>query len=428
MAGVLVGNFPDLLESNPLSCARVLASTPSRVRSQGSTIDLLDKASVPMDSSDGPALRQIKELNVELINLKRLLDEKDKVLQQAGVTSSGISNPSSSVVPPVSWKDKVVAGEPVVPRMALQYFAPSVVNEKLVVNPPEEVVLLGSEKWKDCVVGYFIDPNGDRFSIKVWYPWRPLKCDKCKVFGHRTCQDGSSGVPKLGTKQQVWVVKGGPNPVHDGEQVQVTFAPSRTVTEAVLEPFDSVISQEDQVLVSGQLVGGSGPSGVCLDEVHMPGFAQRVTCVGNTSDPNKFAVLQLPSNEVLAEGVALLPSEAEFHDGLIHGVESVILPPAKKSRGRNKGGGRKYENIRSTMAVCFPHSWKAVHNYTTGPVARIFLGWDSAVFSVSPVFTSDQIIIVEVDLIQDKRNFLLSVVYGHNRIGDRRSLWEDMSC
>ncbi|KAG5557277.1 hypothetical protein RHGRI_007519 [Rhododendron griersonianum] len=78
------------------------------------------------------------------------------------------------------------------------------------------------------------------------------------------------------------------------------------------------------------------------------------------------------------------------------------------------------------MAVCFPHSWKAVHNFTTGPVARIFLGWDSAVFSVSPVFTSNQLIIVEVDLIQDKRNFLLSVVYGHNRIRDRRSLWEDM--
>ncbi|KAG5549315.1 hypothetical protein RHGRI_014612 [Rhododendron griersonianum] len=290
-----------------------------------------------MDSSDGPALRQIKELNAELINLKRLLEEKDKVLQQAGVTPSGISDPSSSVVPPVSWKDKVVAGEPVVPRMALQYFAPSVVNEKLVVNPPEEVVLLGSGKWKDCVVGYFIDPNGDRFSIKVLYPWRPLKCDKCKVFGHRTCQDVSSGVPKLGTKQQ-----------------------------------------EDQVLVSGQLVGGSG-------------------CYSPLSD------------EVLAEGVALLPSEAEFHDGLIHGVESVILPPAKKSRGRNKGAGHKYENIQSTMVVCFPHSWKAVHNYTTGPVARIFLGWDSAVFSVSPVFTSDQLIIVEVDLIQDEE---FSVVCG----------------
>ncbi|KAI8572761.1 hypothetical protein RHMOL_Rhmol01G0225300 [Rhododendron molle] len=137
---------------------------------------------------------------------------------------------------------------------------------------------------------------------------------------------------------KVWVVKGGPNRIQNGEQLQVTSDPSRTVTEAILGPFDSVISQEEQVLVSSQLVGGSG---VCLDEVHMPGSAPRVTCVGNTSDPNKFAVLQLPSDEVLAEGVAILPSDAEFHDGLIHGVESVIIPLAKKNRGRNKGGGRK---------------------------------------------------------------------------------------
>ncbi|KAG5557737.1 hypothetical protein RHGRI_007855 [Rhododendron griersonianum] len=174
----------------------------------------------------------------------------------------------------------------------------------------------------------------------------------------------------------------------------------------------------------------------------MPGSAQRVICVGNTSDPNKFAVLQLPSDEVLAEGVALLPSEAEFHDGLIQGSWNIrgLNDPLKQKEVRSVILANKfslfgvvetkvrYENIQSTMAVCFPHSWKAIHNYTTGPVARIFLGWDSAVFSVSPVFTSDQLIVVEADFIQDKRNFLLSVVYGHNRIGDRRSLWEDMSC
>ncbi|KAI8567233.1 hypothetical protein RHMOL_Rhmol02G0104900 [Rhododendron molle] len=153
-----------------------------------------------------------------------------------------------------------------------------------------------------------------------------MKCDKCKVFGHKTCQDVSSGVPKLGTQQQVWVVKGGPNRIQNGEQLQVTSDPSRTVTEAILGPFDSVISQEDQVLVSSQLVGGSG---VCLDEVHMPGSAPRVTCVGNTSDPNKFAVFQLPSDEVLAEGVqpdialallalAVVPAivPVDFHAGL----------------------------------------------------------------------------------------------------------------
>lgn len=125
-------------------------SPNSRVSLQG---QLLDKAAV--QTSGGPASRQIQELNAELFKLKGLLAEKDKILQLAVVSLTGISVPSSSVVPPVSRKDKVVASETVVPRMVLQYFAPSLVNEKLTVSPPEEVVLWGSEKWKDCVVRVF---------------------------------------------------------------------------------------------------------------------------------------------------------------------------------------------------------------------------------------------------------------------------------
>lgn len=78
------------------------------------------------------------------------------------------------------------------------------------------------------------------------------------------------------------------------------------------------------------------------------------------------------------------------------------------------------------MKVCFPSSWKAVHNYSTGPVARIFLGWDSSVVEVTTLFSSNQLIVAEVKVLSDKKKFLLSVVYGHNRIGDRRSLWHDM--
>ncbi|KAG5548394.1 hypothetical protein RHGRI_013922 [Rhododendron griersonianum] len=78
------------------------------------------------------------------------------------------------------------------------------------------------------------------------------------------------------------------------------------------------------------------------------------------------------------------------------------------------------------MNGCFPHSWKAIHNYIDGPVARIILGWDDSVFKVSVVFLSDQLIVVDVVFLEDKRIFFLSVVYGHNRAGDRRVLWNDM--
>ncbi|KAI8555338.1 hypothetical protein RHMOL_Rhmol05G0167200 [Rhododendron molle] len=156
MAGVLMGNFPDLLESNP-----------SRVSSQGYSIDLLDKAAAP--TLDGPPSRQIQDLKAELLKVKGLLEEKDELLQQA-------------VVSPI----------------------------------------------------------------------------------------------------------GGQNPIQNGALVQVISAPSRAVVEAVLEPIDSVISQEYQVLASDQRVEGLG---IRLDEVHEPGSAQMVFYGGSTSNPNKFAVL-----------------------------------------------------------------------------------------------------------------------------------------
>ncbi|KAI8573389.1 hypothetical protein RHMOL_Rhmol01G0273400 [Rhododendron molle] len=53
--------------------------------------------------------------------------------------------------------------------------------------------------------------NGACFTINVWYPWRPLKCSKCHVFGHRTCQDVATGGTnfvsgQIGNKTKVWVV------------------------------------------------------------------------------------------------------------------------------------------------------------------------------------------------------------------------------
>ncbi|KAF7112282.1 hypothetical protein RHSIM_RhsimUnG0244800 [Rhododendron simsii] len=47
-------------------------------------------------------------------------------------------------------------------------------------------------------------PFGAVFNIRVWYPWRLLRCESCKVFGRKTCQ--SKAIP-MNSKPQVWVVK-----------------------------------------------------------------------------------------------------------------------------------------------------------------------------------------------------------------------------
>lgn len=70
-------------------------------------------------------------------------------------------------------------------------------------------------------------------------------------------------------------------------------------------------------------------------------------------------------------------------------------------------------NIQSVVSCCFTNCWLSMDNYSTGPVARIILGWDDLVFDVSPAFKSDQLMVVEVEVRNDKKRFLVSVVYGH---------------
>ncbi|KAI8531101.1 hypothetical protein RHMOL_Rhmol11G0110900 [Rhododendron molle] len=86
----------------------------------------------------------------------------------------------------------------------------------------------------------------------------------------------------------------------------------------------------------------------------------------------------------------------------------------------------RFPNIQATVTNCFPKDWLWTDNFTNGPVARILLGWDKEVFSVHLEFNSEQMLVVKVELCQGNKSFLLSVVYGHNSIIDRRVLWQDL--
>ncbi|KAF7154743.1 hypothetical protein RHSIM_Rhsim01G0053400 [Rhododendron simsii] len=399
MAGDFIVEFADLHQSNP-PCPRVSGSSPSRVSPQIDIIGMLEKATSPnFDhltgvATDGLAAKQIKELNAEVLQLKWLLAEKEKLLvsPQPETPSAGTSLPIAPVL--TSWKDKVVNTS--APRMDLQFFAPSVVNEKIVVRPPEEVVTLGIEKWKDCVVSHFIDrklsfnavksivekvwakfgltdvlsndegffffqfdkvgafrevieagpwhfwgrllvlkqwhphtclekdqccrlnyakicvevdvdsvlpdsfdlilANGDSFTIKVWYPWKPLKCAKCKVFGHRTCHETTGDVPQVDPKQQVWVVKGRKTVL---EQVVSLEDPNKSVLSDVSivpdEGIISVVEQADTMVVEIDVAAMPSVPVVKFAEGKAPGSvglkAKGVIVSGATSSQNMFSVL-----------------------------------------------------------------------------------------------------------------------------------------
>ncbi|KAF7152597.1 hypothetical protein RHSIM_Rhsim01G0214400 [Rhododendron simsii] len=409
---------------------RVLGSPISRVPPNIDIIGMLEKASVPnfehlkVNDSDGPAAKQIKELNVEVLKLQWLLAEKEKLLVLLPPAAARISLPHAPLL--VSGKDKV-AVDTSAPRMSLQFFAPSVINEKIVVQPPEEVVTLGNEKWKDCVAGAFREVieagpwhfGGRLLVLKQWHPhmclkkelvskipiwvqlynaplelWtapglsyvasaigRPLYVDRmtetCKRLNYakacvevdvdsEPCQVSPSENVKVNPKQ-VWVVKAKQNSL-------------QTVSQA-------------QEVIGGD--NGSGDNTLAAVTIQR---SERVLDPRGTSDPNKFAVLQSLSALEDNGDAVFLPSENDFTAGLIVEVDSIGALLVQKVKGR------------------------AIHNYIDGPVARIILGWDDSVFKVSIVFLSDQLIVVDVVFLEDKRNFFLSVVYSHYRARDRRVL------
>lgn len=42
-------------------------------------------------------------------------------------------------------------------RMQLEYIPPVILNDRVVVSPPEDVERLGQSKWQRCIVGHFLD-------------------------------------------------------------------------------------------------------------------------------------------------------------------------------------------------------------------------------------------------------------------------------
>ncbi|KAI8541498.1 hypothetical protein RHMOL_Rhmol08G0065700 [Rhododendron molle] len=72
-----------------------------------------------------------------------------------------------------SWKDKVSPPTEGPKRMDLQYFPPELDGEKVKVSPPKSVEVLGAERWKDCIVGHFVDKKLPylmvrSFAFKMW--------------------------------------------------------------------------------------------------------------------------------------------------------------------------------------------------------------------------------------------------------------------
>lgn len=121
-------------------------------------LDNSDRARFPhlqIEDSDGSSAKQIKCLSTEILILCHQLEKKI-------VEKSPLLN---QVVSVSSWKD-VVSPAVEVKRLALQFFPPTSVNDRILVAPPSGLGEAGAEKWKNCMVGYFLDKKLSFLSVQ----------------------------------------------------------------------------------------------------------------------------------------------------------------------------------------------------------------------------------------------------------------------
>ena len=70
--------------------------------------------------------------------------------------------------------------------------------------------------------------------------------------------------------------------------------------------------------------------------------------------------------------------------------------------------------------------WSWLTNYNSSPLGRIWLGWNPAEVDITLLFSSDQMIHVQLRILNLNKTCLCSVVYGEHTFVKRRLLWADI--
>lgn len=81
----------------------------------------------------------------------------------------------------------------------------------------------------------------------------------------------------------------------------------------------------------------------------------------------------------------------------------------------------RMDNLDGATSRCFPFGWQYIHNLGSLSTARIIVGWDPQLLSVSLVFCSPQLVTVSVEDLAEHKSFFVSIVYGMNQARDRPS-------
>ncbi|KAF7124111.1 hypothetical protein RHSIM_Rhsim12G0084200 [Rhododendron simsii] len=281
--------------------------------------------------------------------------------------------------------------------------------------------------------------NGDVVVIRIQYPWRPQVCTDCKVFGHGTTNCPKRvGVSKFGAgeangrigKSQSWQVVGSlRQDPGTGTGVLSSLGHLPSALASTSDPCGLTTSDPIVVGELGQqgsgvefVIPGGGVLGLSPRKV-----SSDVNRTSPKSGPNRFEILtSATGDDTKLQGSVrrfelvgkISPDElpaALFDEHLVGNAsvsadidsEVVIVPQQVSTSPPNLGDKRlslcgvleakaRKENLDAIRVRCFPNSWLMLENSGVQGIARIILGWDPNSLDVSLLYSSAQLLCVQL--------------------------------
>ena len=105
-------------------------------------------------------------------------------------------------------------------------------------------------------------------------------------------------------------------------------------------------------------------------------------------------------------------------------VRSLIRKKRLSLIGLNETRVRNHKHQETIHSIC--PTWSFLTNYSSHPNGRIWVLWNPTILDVTLLFSSDQVIHVQVLDMQNQTSFRVSFLYGHNDYIPRRELWASL--
>ncbi|CAH2038637.1 unnamed protein product [Thlaspi arvense] len=286
--------------------------------------------------------------------------------------------------------------------------------------------------------------NGREAHISVTYPWLPLKCEGCGLFGHSKsrCHDGPSAL------NQVRTLSTSPS---RGKRARPGRSKSRkrqTSTTGTTGSSNSRTNEKDGT-VTDLLDGNraSSDDNADADAEQTPGVVE------HANEQEKARVLDKEGISTTVEKKDAASSSTEVGNKVSEVSEVSEAAEAPFFLVRNKKSGRLNSDRRHSMtkdwinihrslfgafyethiqrvnagriARAIPTGWNFFGNFDHHETARIAVVWDPSV-SVFVYQSSAQAVTCGIFIQAQNVNLTITFVYGHNGTDLRRTLWDEL--